>query len=155
MPEQKSDTKVGDIVLYQPTRHDWLRGGSGQVPAIVFGCDEESGVATLIVFATASSTHDYRHGVTKGDGDGQYMKQGEESKTAKAAKEAREQAKKAEEERQKKEQEEAKKLQEEAKKPKTAEHIPTQQEQLDQDQKKAYAQYRYPQPPKQEGSEAA
>jgi Skp family chaperone for outer membrane proteins len=153
MPEQKSDTKVGDIVLYQPTFRDWLRGGGPQIVGIVLACDEESGAATLIVFPTDSCTHDYKRNVTKGDGDGQYMKQGEESKTAKAMKKAAEEAKKAQEERQKKEQEEAKKLQEEAKKPKTAEHIPTQQEQLDQDQKKAYAQYKYPQPPQSEASQ--
>lgn len=150
MPDKKSngggDTKVGDIVLYQPTRRDWLRGGGPQIPAIVEAVDEDSKTATLIVFPTAG-TMDKAYAIPYGDADGAYMKQGEESKTAKALKQAAEDAKKAAEEKTKKDEEEAKKVAEEAKKAKSAGGFPTAQTQLDADQHRAEMQYRYPQPP--------
>lgn len=154
MPDKKSNgggggAKIGDMVLYQPTRHDWLRGGGAQVPGIVHWVDEDSenGTANLIVFPTADG-RDHILGAVYGDGDGQYMKQGEESKTAKAIKQAREDQKKADEARAKKDEEDAKKAQEEAKQ-KSPGGFPTAQTQLDADQHRAQMQYKYPQPPQE------
>lgn len=150
MPDKKNGgAKVGDIVLYQPTRRDWLRGGGPQIPAIVEAADEDAGTATLIVFPTAG-TMDKAYLIPYGDGDGMYMKQGEESKTGKAIKQAIEDKKKADEEKAKKDEEEAKKVAEEAKKQKSAGGIPTTQAQLNEDQHRADMQYRYPQPPPQD-----
>lgn len=148
MADKKSNgAKVGDIVLYQPTRRDWLIGGGAQMPGIVEAVDDEAenSPAWITVWPRAGITD--RVLASYGDSDGCYMKQGEESKTAKAMKQAREELKKAQEERAKKDEADAKKAQDEAKKQKTAGGIPTTQAQLNHDQHLADLQYRYPQPP--------
>lgn len=154
MPDKKNgggDVEVGDVVLYQPTRLQWLAGGGPQIPALVEAVDEEgeNSPATLTVWPRAGIA-DRLIAVTMGDADGQYMKKGEESKTAKALKQAAEDKQKADEDKAKKDAEEAKKAGEEAKKQKSAGGIPTTQAQLNQDQHMADLQYRYPQPPPQD-----
>lgn len=143
------EVKVGDVVLYQPTKRDWLQGTSGkelvQLPAIVESVDEEGAEAILICFPTSATMDKVRS--SKGDGDGEFMPVGEQSKRAKKLEEekkakeeeAKQQAEKAEKE--------SKKAAEDAQK--AAEQkppIPTQQMMIDADQRRMIAQYRYPQP---------
>lgn len=160
MPEKKSSggssgggnggggTQVGSMVLYQPLKRDWLRGGGPQIPAIVESYDEDSGQAVLIVFPT-SATMDFVHAATEGDADGQFMQLGEKSKTAQALEEQKQAQKELEEQRAQKAQEELEKMQEQAKQQEEKpEGTPTIQAQLDYDQKKATMLYKmgYPAP---------
>jgi hypothetical protein len=140
-----SDVKLGEWVLYQPFPKEWPMAPTLQAPACVCDYDEESKAASLVILHPgAGYIGQVRNPVFYGDADGQFMKVGEESKTAKAAKKAKEDAKKAAEEVAKKDEEKAKKMIEEAKEKTT---FPTTQQQLDRDQARQIAQYKYPQPP--------
>jgi len=148
------DVKLGETVLYQPFPRDWPMAPTLQAPALVCDYDEESKQASLVIFHPgAGYIGQVRNPVSYGDGDGQFMKIGEESKTAKAAKKAKEEAKKAAEEQAKAEEEKAKKTIEQAKKAQEggAQDLPTEQDQITKNQARQIAQYKYPQPP-QEGA---
>lgn len=158
MPDKKSgggaaggsQTQVGSMVLYQPLKRDWLRGGGPQIPAIVESYNEETGQAILIVFPTAA-TMDFVHAATEGDADGQFMQLGEKSKTAQALEEQKKAQQEQQEQQAKKDQEDLKKMQEQAKKQEEKpEGTPTLQAQLDYDQKKATMLYKMGYPAQQE-----
>jgi hypothetical protein len=139
-----SEVQLGSTVLYQPTVKEWAV--QSQATAFVVAYDDEAKPpqAWLVVLHPNTGYIGQVKGpITEGEGYGQFLPLGQESKAAKAAKEKREADKKAAEETAKQEEEKAEKMREEAKE-KTA--FPTTQQQLDRDQARAIAQYKYPQP---------